>query len=164
MRCNRIQKYILLQKSGELGPARRRMLEAHLEACEHCRQFARDLGRLIELVQTNLPVPQPPPVQRPPVTVTVPAWWTPLRLAAVAASLLLVAALAIGYGRLRQRARRSYLAELPVRADAVAAEIAHLYGELEQLARDIASEAIFDPYNAMTLDEISQQLLTMEDT
>jgi anti-sigma factor RsiW len=60
MRCRETQKLLSNDLDGELNERRRPALQAHVDNCPHCRQFAADLARCRSaLQQVVLPEPRP---------------------------------------------------------------------------------------------------------
>lgn len=53
MKCDSLTKYILLESSGELSPADRARLDAHVAGCPTCRSYRSALLHLREEVQAD---------------------------------------------------------------------------------------------------------------
>ncbi len=116
MKCRKIIPYLNAYVDGEIPERRRRTVEAHLAACESCRERVEEIRETDELFQGTLAVPPVPnglaprimaearrrhPLAIPGNSATLPAWnplrWiaglsAPMRLAACATVLLALAA------------------------------------------------------------------------
>jgi len=158
MNCTTYRNEILLADSGELTPARREALLAHLESCPECDAFARASHGLSELARVHLPQDAP----HPSVMVAIRAaaetrgrgklLWFPtraVRLAACAAVLALVVGSAWYAAVPRQR-----------HASRVAA--------LSTVVTMVAESTMDDTAAMMTVDDdqdlkaVARQLLEME--
>jgi anti-sigma factor RsiW len=57
MLCEEIENRILDYQEGQLSPAQREEVEAHLDGCAHCRTFARQLQHLDAVLLASVKVP-----------------------------------------------------------------------------------------------------------
>jgi anti-sigma factor RsiW len=59
MKCEQAESWILLADSGELAPADKRDLEAHLFACDNCRNYRESVSKIVNNAGEYLPTDGP---------------------------------------------------------------------------------------------------------
>ena len=181
MKCEHSTQYILLESSGELTPAQRARLDAHLARCPSCRSYRSALGHLRDETRADTT-----PVPRISVTAILVeaqrrteqetahrhAWFGMARHPYLAAAAAAVIAFTAGFSVVLLQSRPA----APVVASApgvpgpvwgmdewVDVRLDLLSDELSKTADELQTGLTFDtPPAAETLDEIVTRVLQME--
>ena len=168
MKCERAQRLVLLDSAGQLSRRRRKALQKHLISCDTCRRYAADLEQISTLVRSHLAAPEAPPLSFPPparrrqrafsFAVSLPNF----RFAVAAAAVVLLAL--AGTFSLYYRFHTGTPTARLIFPDeqALSRRLNRLHQEVDRVAQELAGETFYDPYSAMSLEELSEELMRME--
>lgn len=100
-RCERARQWASLRLDGELSSFEEALLDAHLDGCHDCREFAGDVSAISAELRSA-----PPELLTQPVVLPSrrPAFLRPLRVSAAAAAVVAVAGMAALVGSFRSEA------------------------------------------------------------
>ncbi len=182
MKCSHSTQYILLESSGELTPADRARLDAHLAGCPSCRSYRSALLHLGDEARADEVVP--PPARFTVTSLLVEArrrevqetarrrtWFGLGQRPVFAFAAAAVAAFAVGFGivLVASRPQGSAVARATIPAQAwvmdewVDVRMDLLSDELATVAEDMQRGLTFDLQDAAeTLDEIAARMLQVE--
>jgi anti-sigma factor RsiW len=182
MKCNHSTQCILLESSGELTPADRVRLDAHLAGCPSCRSYRSALLHLGDEARADEVVP--PPTRFTVTSLIVEArrradqevarrraWFGLGQRPVFAFAAAAVAAFAIGFGivLVASRPQGSAVARLAIPSNAwvmdewVDVRMDLLSEDLASVAEDMQHGLSFDlPDTGETLDEIAVRILQAE--
>jgi len=115
MKCQELERLMVLEIEGELPRRHKAKLERHLSACVRCQEVFAEYRSLRESLSVLPPalVPSRPDLRSlMPARRTEPAWFTTRRIAYVPAGLALLFLLALGFAKInRQSAPQPMLPE-----------------------------------------------------
>ncbi|MBN1268831.1 MAG: zf-HC2 domain-containing protein [Kiritimatiellae bacterium] len=190
MNCEKIQREILLEQSGELSARKRRRLLEHVSTCETCRQYREDALRVSAAARESAPPaevsaftlerirqaaieqarpPRHPRVAQAPFVIL----WRPA-LAAAAAALLLLAAWLVFWPRAHGPDAIQQAATAPEPPTAVAAVNTEWNGEFDEqiVELDVMLAMVSGEFSGADsseadlegadLDSIARELLELE--
>ncbi|HIE11142.1 MAG TPA: hypothetical protein EYP62_05960 [Kiritimatiellae bacterium] len=168
MKCEQAQRLVLLDSAGELPRRRRIALQRHLLSCDACRRYAADLEELSTLVGSHLAAPEPPalalphPVQHKNGALAFAIPFPGFRVALAAAALILLVVAGTLSVYLRSRTGTPAARLVFPDEQALINRLERLYDEVDRIAQDLDGEWFYDPYAAMSLEELCDELMRME--